>query len=306
PNPQSAEDFEYTTLAAAAAVTPLEQLDGGGTLFWARLREDWCIGVVPQGGYLTTLLLNATTFYFTYSPSVCDLNQPHPIHCALAFATRCSPGPATVRVTPLKLGRQYSFVRVELLQDSLVCIDATIVHANMSLESGATLQSRGMGMYGEIPDRVRDCKPAEEDSGNKFGAATYKLLQVFPKEGVDGSGWRGRPLSIREQWVKLRDGSNEGFGLTDLGFVCDMFKPIPESYPEAMRRHWYPTLSLGMEIKMLPPFGGWEWLYVRIESCIIRNGRMDLEVVICDEKAQVVAISKHMALILDVSRNRIK
>jgi hypothetical protein len=59
-------------------------------------------------------------------------------------------------------------------------------------------------------------------------------------------------------------------------------------------------------MKMLPPPGGWEWLYVRIECCSIRNGRMDIEVVICDEDAQVVAVSKHVALIIDVSRNKIK
>lgn len=73
------------------------------------------------------------------------------------------------------------------------------------------------------------------------------------------------------------------------------------------RRHWYPTLSLSLELKALPPPGrGWEWLFMRVECHTICNGRMDLDVVICDEEGTIVAVSKHMALVVDVSRNSIK
>jgi len=82
-------------------------------------------------------------------------------------------------------------------------------------------------MYGEIPHRIRDCKPAREDSGSNFRVAMNKIAQVFPKERMGGSGWLSTAQSIREQWVKLRDGSNEGFGLSDLGFVCDMVAYFP-------------------------------------------------------------------------------
>lgn len=44
-NPKFAQGFEYTTLAVAATVAPVEQLDGDGILYSAQLREDWCIGV---------------------------------------------------------------------------------------------------------------------------------------------------------------------------------------------------------------------------------------------------------------------
>ena len=45
PFPVFAKDFKYSTLAVAAGVASLEQLDGGGMLYSAHLREDWCIGV---------------------------------------------------------------------------------------------------------------------------------------------------------------------------------------------------------------------------------------------------------------------
>jgi hypothetical protein len=82
--------------------------------------------------------------------------------------------------------------------------------------------------------------------------------------------------------------------------------PIPENYPQTKQLHWYPTLSLTLDIKAVPPPQGWEWLYVRIECGTIRGGRMDIDVVICDESSQIVAISRHVAVVVDAARNRVK
>lgn len=84
------------------------------------------------------------------------------------------------------------------------------------------------------------------------------------------------------------------------------FIPIPENYPQTKRLHWYPTLSLSLDVKALPPKEGWEWLYCRIESSVIRGGRMDIDVVICDEDSNIVAISRHVAVVVDSARNTAK
>lgn len=279
---------------------------------------------VPHGGYLTTVLINASTHYFTHSPAARALAQPHAIHSALTFVTRCAVGAATVQVTPLKLGRQYSFVRVVLRQSGHVRIDATITHACIERESGATLHTLGMAAYAAVPDRVGDCSEMPPATGAVavFRVATGKLKYRFPNEGRLGVGRAGP--SVREQWVKLDDGSNAGFGVADLGFLCDtvspppapsprerlmhgQFIPIPENYAELAKRvYWYPTLSLSLDVKALPPKGGWEWLYCRIECAVIRGGRMDIGVVICDEDSNIVAISRHVAVVVDSARNTVK
>lgn len=82
--------------------------------------------------------------------------------------------------------------------------------------------------------------------------------------------------------------------------------PIPENYAQTRRLHWYPTLSLSLEIKKLPPPGGWKWLFVRIEAGVIKNGRFDINVTICNEDKEIVAISRHVAVILDATRNNTK
>lgn len=81
---------------------------------------------------------------------------------------------------------------------------------------------------------------------------------------------------------------------------------MPENYAETQQRSWYPTLSLTLDVKRAPPPGGWEWLFMRIESRVIRGGRMDIDVLIFDDDANVVALSRHAAIVVSRERNRTK
>lgn len=68
-------------------------------------------------------------------------------------------------------------------------------------------------------------------------------------------------------------------------------------------KFWFPTLVLNIEIKKLLPPDGVEWLFVRVRPKQIRNGRMDLEVVVLDEEGDIVALSWHVALLVNGERN---
>jgi hypothetical protein len=71
-------------------------------------------------------------------------------------------------------------------------------------------------------------------------------------------------------------------------------------------RFWYPTLLLNLDVKKVLPEEGVEWLFVRVEAKQIKNGRMDLEVVIMDEAGELVALSHHVAFALGAERNLAK
>ena len=71
----------------------------------------------------------------------------------------------------------------------------------------------------------------------------------------------------------------------------------------AMTVKWYPTVLLNLEVKKALPEEGVEWLFVRVRTKKIENGRMDLEVVVLDEGGDVVALSNHVCLILSAERN---
>lgn len=47
---------------------------------------------------------------------------------------------------------------------------------------------------------------------------------------------------------------------------------------------WYPTLLLNLEIKKVLLSEGAEWLFLRVRAKMIKQGRMDLEVVVLDQE----------------------
>jgi hypothetical protein len=67
--------------------------------------------------------------------------------------------------------------------------------------------------------------------------------------------------------------------------------------------NWFPTLNMGVEVKRGVPVRGWEWLFVRVEMRGVRDGRFDYDVVILDEDGGLVAISRHVALVVGAERN---
>ena len=131
-----------------------------------------------------------------------------------------------------------------------------------------------------------------------------------------------RSRSILDQWVRFAPGGKAGKWTNDgLGFVVDMFPQIVESYVNAERgetdlqesplnhkgeprpKFWYPTLALNLDVKKLLPPEGADWLFVRVQAYVIKNGRLDLNIVVQDAEGDVVAQSSHCSLVMDAGRN---
>ncbi|TGZ82949.1 hypothetical protein EX30DRAFT_339201 [Ascodesmis nigricans] len=296
--PKFPKDFKYRNLAEATEVT--ETAEKG--VYTGSLHADWCIGVVPHGGYLTSVLLNASATYFNKYHA----DQPDAIHISQTFSTRCSIGPFRLTVVPIKIGRQYSFVRVELFQGKHLCLTAVVTHASFAQEAA----SKGLNGPEMVP-KPRYITPFEECEGQEpkgrgadFRVAEKKLNYRFPKGTVYGS--RGNELR-REQWVSFADGKD--IMPTDLGMISDMFIPLPINLAplspngERMVTSWYPTLWLSLEVKKPGP---WRWVGVFVEIKKLENGRSDIEVIITDEKGELIGLSRHLAIVVSIARNNAK
>jgi hypothetical protein len=106
---------------------------------------------------------------------------------------------------------------------------------------------------------------------------------------------------VREYWVKWQDHTSKGehgFSIPSLLFLADHFRPLPEAY--GLKENWYPTLSYGLEVKKTPPTPwGWKWLFLKVETYVVKNGRFDLNVKMFDEQHELVALGNHTAMIVD-------
>lgn len=152
-------------------------------------------------------------------------------------------------------------------------------------------------------------------------AATQVDVYIPRLEGFTSgfSGGLSHRKGIGEQWVRLAPYGKVG-RWTDLslGYLVDMFPMMLEGTDELLQSpeknadgvvqepkasFWYPTVLLNVEIKKKLPPGGVEWLYSRVQNKRVKDGRMDIDIVILDEEGDLVATSNQVALIVSASRN---
>jgi hypothetical protein len=245
-----------------------------------------------------------------------DLNQKDLITFHVEFLARSAPGPAEISIQELKLGRQFSIVRAQLIQypngnrstKPRSCIEALVTIGNLAQESqsgGVNLPTRQIMPSGTIPPR-KDCKPwnyAPEWAARR--PAAFKIKVFLPPGTGELLANPTYGPSVREHWVQWQSGvggDSKGFQISALAYLADAFRPLPEAY--GLRENWYPTLSYNLEVKKAPSSEqGWDWLFLRIEMRQVKHGRYDLDVIILDEDGDLVALSKHTALIVPVARN---
>lgn len=165
-----------------------------------------------------------------------------------------------------------------------------------------------------LQDKDENWKKQPKMPFAEFRKASTKVAFHFPRSGQ-------LHKSIGDEWIHLTTG--EKFTNTTLGFVADMFPMPVESFRDPENRldvverddsgniikrvekavYWYPTVLLNIDFKKALPEEGSEWLFSRCRTKQIRNGRMDLEIVIMDQEGDIVAISHHVCLVVDASRN---
>ncbi|KAL4933622.1 thioesterase family protein [Aspergillus undulatus] len=325
----------------AVRVTPL-----GPNRYSAFLQNDFCIGTVPHGGYTSAILYRLALVHFATAHADLYNREPAtPISMHLTFLRRTAAGPATLRVTDMKLGKRTSSIHVELLQrkdaspsqsqssqahgdekDMEVKVGGYITVSPESAEVGVSSKTEwelhpepvsGSGAGGvvnlhRLGEIGRDLAWAKFDAPfSEFRKASTQV-ELY---GIDPLK-RKRKNGIVDQWARLRPSgqvtrwSNEG-----VVFLTDMFPMALDGFdtmasgaedgngggPTA--QYWFPTVTLSIDLKKRLPRAGEEWLYSRVVTREVRDGRTDLDVTILDEKGEVVALSTQIGLVVSASRN---
>lgn len=87
--------------------------------------------------------------------------------------------------------------------------------------------------------------------------------------------------------------------------VDDFYTPgmMTEDKIKRVKGFWYPTVLLNLDFKKALPEEGVEWLFARVRAKQVKNGRYDLEVIIMDENGELVALSNHVVMVMNASRN---
>ncbi|KAI1308156.1 thioesterase-like superfamily-domain-containing protein [Xylaria venustula] len=290
----------------------------------ANFLSEWCIGSVTHGGVVTATLLRVAATHF--GTTLAKQNQPHTITLHAEFLRRTHAGPAILTVRDVKLGRQTSTIHISLAQDGREEVVAYLTNANMDTESGLTLPTEWS------PSPPLPAPPADFTRLATAGEdAHWVLVKDLPhpklRKAVNRAriyvprGGQAQPNTI-DEWMRFESG--ERFQMEGLGFATDMWPQMIDGLVKRQLQQgdksllqpadgdgelpwlWYPTLTLNLDIKKALPPEGVEWLHVRVHSKQIKNGRYDYEVVVFDETGDVVALSHHVAMVVNGSRNMAK
>ncbi|KAK1149443.1 hypothetical protein N8T08_006666 [Aspergillus melleus] len=112
-----------------------------------------------------------------------------------------------------------------------------------------------------------------------------------PIDGKPSTGSIAATLEFAEQQRKAREEGREDW------------RALEEDGSKVLKaRMVNVSLALSVEIKQRLPAEGVRWLYLRNECKRILNGRMDMEVLLFDEKMHLIAISHQTAVLIPPAR----
>ncbi|CAG9988552.1 unnamed protein product [Clonostachys byssicola] len=285
------------------------------------LVPSYCVGTVPNGGFVATL------FSVVASQHLASRNQPHTLAAQWSFLNRTAAGKAYIRVIESKLGRASSVLHLSLHQDGLTPhepfiapesqpkVVAYITNTNLAEESGVTLPT---GWTLDHPPPKVDLEKLVSGTDPNWERLIHPLTKAVPMlnnlEYYHQRSGHALPTT-HDYWIRLP--CDENFTLASLGYVADVGPPLLiESFRPASadapippggfafkKAFWYPTLTMTLDVRRAMPPEGLPWLRLRVAAKEVLNGRYDAEVLIFDEAGRLLALSNHVAMALDISRN---
>ena len=330
----ASNDVKPASLQSSAAVQRVDS-----RVYEANLAPAFCVGTgmsnhlsfcdhneltrrpVPNGGYVASVFLNVARAHLAAR------GQPHPISAHWSYLGRTHSGRALLVVTEAKIGRGTSVLHIALHQQGVLdkgpwispdcpaAVVAYITSGNLDTEVGVTLPTKWSLEH--APPSV-DLKKLPKGTDPNWKRSEISILKKVPMlhnlEWYVRRDGHVRPTT-NDYWLRLGNGESltqASFGfLSDAGppLIVEQFRPTDKTAPIPAggfaynKGFWYPTLTMTLEVKRKIPDDGMKWIRSRVTAKEVRNGRYDAEVLMFSEGGELLAISNHVAMAVDIERN---
>ncbi|KAJ2977406.1 hypothetical protein NQ176_g4391 [Zarea fungicola] len=303
------EEWE-TAAVEAADFTNVQRVDS--KTYVVEISDSFNISAVPNGGYV------AGQFAAVALAHVAEHGHTNVISAHWDFLGRSQPGRATLIVGEVKIARNMSVLYIAMYQDGQL-EEAPWVAANAKSVIAGSVTCRSMESgpsYDVNWEPAFPPQPVDFDLLSRGQDPNWALQPRRPKRTYqhwDIYGPRHGPenLAFRDFWLKYSSGNS--IKNLDLPYVCDLtpalaiqgfeFAHLPDGPKMLDFTSWYPTLNIHMDFKKNLPEEGVKWLRLRTTVKSVRDGRFDCDVDVFDVVGDMVAQARHMAMIVDVSRN---
>ncbi|MEM8492168.1 MAG: thioesterase family protein [Pseudomonadota bacterium] len=244
----------------------------------AEVAPGWDVVGNANGGYLLAIGARAMA---------AAAGKPHPLSVTAHFLSPGWPGPISIDPQLIKAGRRLSTVRATLMSPEKPLIEL-------------------LGSFGDLaeldgPARV-DSAPPDMPPPDDCPRARANPEVGFPPNVMDRVDMRLHPLDAKflegnptgeplvRGWVRLLD--DEPLDVFSLLFATDCFPPT--IFNAKLPVAWTPTIELTAHVRAVPSQG---WLRCRFSTRFIRDGLMEEDGEVWDERGELVAQSRQLALV---------
>ncbi|KAJ5430980.1 hypothetical protein N7445_008712 [Penicillium cf. griseofulvum] len=294
---------------------------------------------VPHGGYTTAVIYQLTLTHFAHAHPKLYQSPASPISIQLSFLRRTASGPVTFEVEDVKIGRRTSTIHIKLLQASekkpgeldlmlagYITVSPPDAEVGISANTGwkpLPAPAAGSRVDGSV-DLAALGRTGSDGAWRKhvvpFATFRKASAQIELFSPISETQRKRSRNSITDQWARFRPGGDVNGRWTEaaVAYLIDTFpmaldgfdamstaaaKESGKAIAEQKASSWYPTVTLNVDMKKHLPAEGVEWLYSRVVTKAVRNGRTDLEVTVLDEAGDVIAVSTQVGLVVSASRN---
>lgn len=285
---------------------------------------------------MAAVIHKAAATHLTTDPTLLAQNQPDVLNLHIEFLRACERLESTITVSVLKLGATACTLQLHLSQKGKIRAVALAISTNFDRPLGPTVPTSWTLLPPPDPkpdfERVLANKP--EDNWipvrveGEIIPMTGRILALDPRAGFPYEG-------ICDNWNSFVGG--ERMDATYIAMMTDM---IPDMTTTLMRKgglydaHGYwrlasewseanpgvpavlwnsmaeamtagtfsNTVVLDMEFKRRVPKEGLRFVLIRTAARTLQDGRLDLDVTICDEDMELVCKAHQLILVLEAQR----
>ncbi len=238
----------------------------------AEISDRWNIMTVPNGGYLMAVAASALREH---------LPHPDPFTITGHFLKPIAPGPVTIQVETMKVGKAVSFGQARLIQDDQERLRVTAAFGALDNRSGLNQVSRPMPVIPPFDECVRAEIPLE----------FFKHVDVaFTPESARWMNGQYDDNCELAGWTSFSDGC-EPNALSLILFADGFPPPVFRKIGPA---GWVPTLEMTVQVRAHPAPGP---LRCRFSSRLITEGYAEEDGEIWDSQGKLVAISRQLEAI---------
>lgn len=254
----------------------------GGGVFKAAISDRWtALGGGANGGYTLAVCLQALRQ---------AMPSPDPLVVSAFFLRRAALGPAEVHAHIARSGGRSATGDATLVQEGRETVRVTATFADLAQASGRT-----------FVNNVKPDLPPPEETVDLLGGRRLPGITVADRieyRGPQVLGWAsGRPSGAPrvEFWMRFAEGRDAD--TLSLPMLVDAAAPAVLELGETGSA----TLQLTVHVRGRPAPG---WLACRVETRHVIGGFHEEDFEIWDAKGNLVAQSRQLGLLPDVTRSR--